>query len=42
MTALDYPLMQGIFLFITAAVLVANLLVDMGYVLLDPRVRGGK
>ncbi|WP_034342811.1 ABC transporter permease [Deinococcus misasensis] len=41
-TALDYPLMQGIFLFITAAVLIANLLVEIGYVFLDPRVRGGK
>ena len=38
-TALDYPLMQGIFLTITAAVLVANFLVDIVYVRLDPRVR---
>lgn len=37
--ALDYPLMQGIFLTITAAVLVANFLVDIVYVRLDPRVR---
>lgn len=36
---LDYPLMQGIFLMITFAVLVANLLVDILYVRLDPRVR---
>jgi len=36
---LDYPLMQGIFLTITAAVLVANFLVDIVYVRLDPRVR---
>lgn len=36
---LDYPLMQGIFLTITAAVLVANFLVDLLYVRLDPRVR---
>jgi peptide/nickel transport system permease protein len=35
----DYPLMQGIFLVITIAVLVANLLADVVYVLLDPRVR---
>ncbi|GEM49022.1 ABC transporter permease [Deinococcus cellulosilyticus] len=41
-TALDYPLMQGIFLFITATVLIANLLVEISYVFLDPRVRGGK
>ena len=36
---LDYPLMQGIFLMITFAVLAANLLVDVLYVRLDPRVR---
>ena len=39
--ALDYPLMQGIFLTITVAVLAANLLVDLVYVRLDPRVRAG-
>lgn len=37
--ALDFPLMQGIFLTITAAVLIANFLVDLVYVRLDPRVR---
>lgn len=36
---LDYPLMQGLFLMITFAVLAANLLVDLLYVRLDPRVR---
>ncbi len=36
---LDYPLMQGLFLTITAAVLLANFLVDVLYVRLDPRVR---
>nr|WP_216607104.1 ABC transporter permease [Arthrobacter sp. 260] len=36
---LDYPLMQGLFLTITAAVLIANFLVDILYVRLDPRVR---
>ena len=35
----DYPLMQGIFLTITAAVLLANFAVDIVYVRLDPRVR---
>ena len=35
----DYPLMQGIFLIITGAVLVANLIADMAYVVLDPRAR---
>ncbi|MFI6265325.1 ABC transporter permease [Micromonospora sp. NPDC051006] len=37
--AKDYPLMQGIFLIITIAVLVANLLADVAYLLLDPRTR---
>jgi peptide/nickel transport system permease protein len=36
---LDYPLMQGIFLIITIAVLLANLLADVAYLLLDPRTR---
>jgi peptide/nickel transport system permease protein len=36
---LDYPLTQGIFLLITAAVLMANFLADAAYVLLDPRTR---
>jgi peptide/nickel transport system permease protein len=35
----DYPLMQGIFLIITIAVLIANLLADVVYLLLDPRTR---
>jgi len=35
----DYPLLQGIFLVITLAVLVANLLADVAYLLLDPRTR---
>jgi peptide/nickel transport system permease protein len=38
-TNLDYPLMQALFLMITLAVLAANLLVDVLYVQLDPRVR---
>jgi peptide/nickel transport system permease protein len=37
--AKDYPLMQGIFLCITIAVLVANLIADVIYLLLDPRTR---
>jgi peptide/nickel transport system permease protein len=36
---LDYPLMQGLFLMITFAVLAANLFIDLLYVRLDPRVR---
>jgi peptide/nickel transport system permease protein len=35
----DYPLMQGIFLVITLAVLGANWLVDIVYLWLDPRTR---
>jgi peptide/nickel transport system permease protein len=35
----DYPMIQGLFLIITVAVLLANLLVDAVYVILDPRVR---
>jgi len=37
----DYPLMQGIFLVITLAVLGANWLVDLVNLWLDPRVREG-
>jgi peptide/nickel transport system permease protein len=35
----DYPLIQGIFLVITLAVLAANLLADLVYFALDPRTR---
>ena len=35
----DYALMQGIFLFITLAVLGANLVVDLFYGIIDPRTR---
>jgi peptide/nickel transport system permease protein len=38
---LDYPLMQGLFLMITFAVLAANFIVDLFYTRLDPRVRTG-
>ncbi len=38
----DYPLMQGIFLVITLAVLGSNWLVDVIYMWLDPRTRGGR
>ena len=37
--SMDYPLMQGLFLAITTAVLAANWLVDIAYVFLDPRTR---
>jgi peptide/nickel transport system permease protein len=35
----DYPLLQGIFLLIAASVVLFNLLADLVYGLLDPRVR---
>jgi peptide/nickel transport system permease protein len=35
----DYPLLQGIFLIITFAVLGANLIADFVYAFLDPRIR---
>jgi peptide/nickel transport system permease protein len=38
-TAKDYPLMQGLFLIITMAVLLANILADVAYAVLDPRSR---
>jgi peptide/nickel transport system permease protein len=37
----DYFLLQGIFLFIIVGVLIANFIVDIAYVLLDPRTRVG-
>ncbi len=38
-TQQDLPVIIGIALFASAAVVVANILVDIGYALLDPRVR---
>ena len=39
----DYPVMQGVFLVITTMVILANLLADLLYSRLDPRIRiGGK
>jgi peptide/nickel transport system permease protein len=35
----DYPLLQGIFLIVTFAVLAANLIADLTYSFLDPRTR---
>jgi peptide/nickel transport system permease protein len=37
----DYFLLQGIFLFIIVGVLVANFIVDIAYVVVDPRTRVG-
>jgi peptide/nickel transport system permease protein len=38
----DFPLMQAIFLVITFAVLLANLIIDLVIVAVDPRVRTGE
>jgi peptide/nickel transport system permease protein len=35
----DYPLILGLFLFISLAVLLANLVTDFIYAALDPRIR---
>lgn len=35
----DHPLILGLFLFIGIAVLIANLLTDLAYAILDPRIR---
>lgn len=35
----DYPMVQAVVLFITAAVVLSNLLVDLAYGVLDPRIR---
>ncbi|MCH4209335.1 ABC transporter permease [Bifidobacterium sp.] len=37
----DYPVMNGAFLLITVAVIIANLLADLLYTAIDPRVRRG-
>lgn len=39
LAARDYPVLQGIFLLLAVSVVVANLLADLVYGLLDPRVR---
>jgi peptide/nickel transport system permease protein len=39
--ARDYPLLQGTLLFVAVGVVAANLLADLGYPLIDPRVRRG-
>ena len=35
----DYPVLQGVFLLLSVAVVLANLIADLAYGLLDPRVR---
>ncbi len=39
--ARDFPMLQGTFLVATVGVVGANLIADLGYPLLDPRVRSG-
>lgn len=38
-TQLDFPVLQGAFIFLAAAVILANLVTDVAYGILDPRVR---
>jgi peptide/nickel transport system permease protein len=40
LSARDYPVLQGIFLLVAVSVVVANLIADVVYGFLDPRVRG--
>jgi peptide/nickel transport system permease protein len=35
----DYPMLQGAFLMIAVSVIIANLLAELGYSVLDPRVQ---
>ena len=37
--ARDYPVLQGIFLLLSITIVIANLLADLVYGYLDPRVR---
>ena len=36
----DFPMLQGLFLLLSGSMILANLAVDLLYVVLDPRVRG--
>jgi peptide/nickel transport system permease protein len=38
-TTRDYPLLQGAFLLATVGIVAANLLADLAYPLIDPRLR---
>ncbi|HAY98655.1 MAG TPA: peptide ABC transporter permease, partial [Mesotoga sp.] len=35
----DYFLIQGCFLFIIVGVLLANIILDIAYIMIDPRIR---
>lgn len=39
-TRRDYPVIQGVILFFSASLILINLIVDLSYALIDPRVRG--
>ena len=39
LTARDYPVLQGVFLLLAVSVVLANLIADLVYGCLDPRVR---
>jgi peptide/nickel transport system permease protein len=39
LTAFDYPVTMGLTIFATLVVIVFNLLVDVAYAYLDPRIR---
>jgi peptide/nickel transport system permease protein len=38
--ARDYPVIQGQLLIMTATMLIANFIVDVSYIMLDPRLKG--
>ena len=37
----DYPVLMGIFIFVSIAIMIANFLTDLVYCILDPRIRYG-
>ena len=37
--ARDFPVVQGLILFFSVAYVLVNLLVDLSYIVLDPRIR---
>ena len=39
LTSRDYPVLQGVFLFLSISVVLANLAADAVYGMLDPRVK---
>ena len=39
MAGRDYPLLMGMFIFISGLVIIGNLLTDIVYAVLDPRIR---